>query len=111
MVHSVIALLLACKTPTMLCGVYTRQLGCMQNLTGGRILVNIRLVSACTLDGYFQTYKNDVHFLPVSSMRKWRHCTFLHSGWRSPSLLRNMQFVLVSRLNSVSGVNTTVFEL
>merc|ERR1712227_475075 len=35
------------KTPTMLCGVYTRQLGCMQNLIGGRILALLHNCTVC----------------------------------------------------------------
>ena len=36
----------------------------------------------------FQTYRYDVFFVPVSSRRKWRICTFLHSVRRSMSSLR-----------------------
>ena len=38
----------------MLC---TRQLGCMQILTADRILMNMSLASAGTLDGYLQYYR------------------------------------------------------
>ena len=35
-----------------------------------------------------QADKKDVHLLPESTIRKWRHCSFLHSV-SSPSVLRS----------------------
>ena len=42
-----------------------------------------------------------------SSMRKWRNCTFLHLARNSPSLLRNLQITMASRLKALSKVGTT----
>ena len=36
-----------------------------------------------------------------SSMRKWQHCTFLHSMWSSLSLVRNKLLLQGSRLKIV----------
>ena len=44
-------------------------------------------------------------------MCTWRNCTFLHSMWSSPFLLRLEPIVQVSRLEGLSRVDTTVFEL
>ena len=40
--------------------------------------------------------------------RCWRHCTFLHSGRHSPSVLKNMRFIMVSRSTSVRRSGTAV---
>ena len=42
------------------------------------------------------------------SMRKWRNCNVLHSVWSPPFLLRNTQFLMVSRLKAPSRRDTAV---
>ena len=42
------------------------------------------------------------------SMRKWRNCNVLHTVWSPPFLLRNTQFLMVSRLKAPSIRDTAV---
>ena len=73
------------KTPTMLCGVYTQQLSCRQNSIDDSILMNMKLSSACTLDGYFEFYCPIVSFTTQSSYKLVQGILFTwsHRGARS----------------------------
>ena len=67
---------------------------------------------ACKKDVYLpETARSISTSCRRSSMRKWRHCTFLLTVRCSPSLPENMRILPLSRLKALSRVNTTVIEL
>ena len=44
-------------------------------------------------------------------MTKWRNCTFLHSMWSSPCLLRNEQFLKESRFEAFCTVQVVFLHV